>query len=163
MNYHNITHDDMLNGDGLRAVLWVAGCEHKCDGCQNPVTWDVNGGIPFDEYAQEELFNYIAKPYTSGVTFSGGDPLLPQNRECVEQLIVKIKHDFPDKTIWIYTGYLWEEVKDLQIMSLVDVVVDGEYIDGLRDVKIHWCGSSNQRVIDVQQSIKTNSVVLYNA
>ena len=92
MNYHNITKDDMLNGDGLRVVLWVSGCTHHCHGCQNPITWDVAGGIPFDKAAEDELFEALSKPHISGITFSGGDPLHPFNRDEVFRLIKKIRN-----------------------------------------------------------------------
>ena len=105
MNYHNITTDDMLNGDGLRTVLWVAGCGHACPGCQNPVTWDACGGLPFDEAAKAELFEKLGKPHISGITFSGGDPLYPANREAVTALAAEVRARFPKKTIWLYTGY----------------------------------------------------------
>lgn len=101
MRYHNITKDDMLNGDGLRVVLWVAGCEHHCPNCQNPVTWDINGGLEFDEAAKKEIFDELEKNYVSGITFSGGDPLHTQNRKDVGALIEEIKEKFPNKTIWI--------------------------------------------------------------
>ena len=107
MRYHNITKDDMLNGDGLRTVLWVAGCCHGCKGCQNPVTWDIEGGLPFDGEARAELFAELEKPYISGVTLSGGDPLHPANREETGALMKEMKERFPDKTIWLYTGYDW--------------------------------------------------------
>ena len=97
MRYHNITKDDMLNGDGLRVVLWVSGCTHACPECHNPVTWDINGGLPFDEAAKKELFAELAKPYVSGVTLSGGDPLIPQNVDDVSALIDEIKEKFPQK------------------------------------------------------------------
>ena len=93
MRYHNITKDDMLNGEGLRAVLWVAGCSHHCPGCHNPVTWDVNGGIPFDEAAREELFGELAKDYISGLTLSGGDPLHAENRREIGELIREVRED----------------------------------------------------------------------
>ena len=112
MRYHNITKDDMLNGDGLRVVLWVAGCEHHCPNCQNPVTWDINGGLEFDEAAKKEIFDELEKNYVSGITFSGGDPLHTQNRKDVGALIEEIKEKFPNKTIWIYSGYDWQDVKD---------------------------------------------------
>ena len=105
MRYHNITKDDMLNGDGLRVVLWVAGCEHHCPNCQNPVTWDINGGLEFDEAAKKGIFDEKKKNYVSGITFSGGDPLHTQNRKDVGALIEEIKEKFPNKTIWIYSGY----------------------------------------------------------
>ena len=110
MRYHNITTDDMLNGDGLRTVLWVAGCTHCCKDCQNPITWDVNGGVPFTDETKEELFSKLNHDYISGITFSGGDPLHPQNREMVTQLAKEINEKFPDKTIWCYTGFLWEDL-----------------------------------------------------
>ena len=163
MRYHNITKDDMLNGDGLRAVLWVAGCSHHCDECQNPVTWNPDGGIPFDDTAKEELFGELAKSYVSGVTFSGGDPLFVSNEPEVTALAKEIRSRFPGKTIWLYTGYLWEYVKSREIARYVDVLVDGEYVKGLRDTKLFWRGSANQRVIDVQESLAAGKVVLHCA
>ncbi len=151
----------MLNGDGLRTVLWVSGCNHQCEDCQNPITWDVNGGISFDAAAEEELFKSLAKDYISGVTFSGGDPLHPQNRDEVARLAKKFKDMFPDKTAWLYTGYLWDDIKDLEAVKYLDVLVDGPYMKDLRDPQLHWKGSSNQRVIDVQPSLKNNTIVLH--
>ena len=117
MQYHNITKDDMLNGDGLRVVLWVAGCGHACPGCHNPITWDAEGGLLFDQAAKAELFTELGKDYISGITFSGGDPLFPGNREEISELCREIRQKFPDKTIWLYTGYLWKEIVDLEIVS----------------------------------------------
>jgi len=153
----------MLNGDGLRTVLWVAGCSHGCKNCQNPITWDICGGIPFDEAAKEELYEELSKPYISGVTFSGGDPLHMENRGEIGKLIREIHEKFPDKTIWVYTGYLWEEVKELPYMKYVDVLVDGRFVEELKDVTLHWKGSSNQKVIDVKRSLKERNVVLYES
>lgn len=160
VNYHNITTDDMLNGDGLRTVLWVAGCEHRCCGCQNPITWDVNGGIPFDIYAETELYSYLYEDYISGVTFSGGDPLHPHNRDVVLRLARDIREHFPTKTVWLYTGYLWEEISHLPGIECVDILVDGKFISQLADKKYHWAGSTNQRVIDVKKSLETGKIVL---
>ena len=161
MRYHNITKDDMLNGDGLRVVLWVAGCEHHYRNCQNPITWDINGGIPFDEDAKQEIFDELDKPYISGITFSGGDPLHTAHRDEVGELMAEIKEKYPTKTIWCYTGYDWHSVKDLPYMKYVDILVDGKYIEELRNVNLPWKGSSNQNVIDVQESKKLNRIVLY--
>ena len=147
MNYHNITHDDMLNGDGLRVVLWVAGCTHHCKNCQNPETWDINSGIPFDKEAKEEIFDELKKPYISGITFSGGDPLHPKHRKQVLELAKEIKEKFPTKTVWCYTGFLYEEVKDIENLKYIDVLVDGEFKEELKDVNLPWVGSSNQRII----------------
>lgn len=161
MRYHNITKDDMLNGDGLRVVLWTAGCSHCCPKCQNPVTWDPDGGLLFDEAAKEELFDELRKSYISGVTFSGGDPLYLGTRADLLELIKEIKEKFPSKTMWLYTGYLWEEVKNLELVSYLDVLVDGEFVYDQLDVTLKWKGSANQRVIDVQKSLEKNEVVLY--
>lgn len=108
INYHNITHDDMNNGDGLRVVLWLSGCSHHCYNCQNPQTWNPNSGIPFDESAKQEIFNELSKDYISGITFSGGDPLHQQNLDEILSLIQEIRISFPEKTIWLYTGYKLE-------------------------------------------------------
>ena len=161
MNYHNITTDDMLNGDGLRTVLWVSGCTHHCVGCQNPITWDITGGLEFDEYAESELFEKLNKPHISGITFSGGDPLHPLNRTEVCRLIKKTHDLFPNKTIWLYTGFLWEEICDLPELKYLDVVAEGKFIQALLDPKLHWVGSSNQRVIDVQPTLESGRIVLH--
>ncbi len=161
MRFHDISRDNMLNGDGLRAVLWVAGCSHQCKDCHNPITWDINGGVPFDEAAEKELFEALSPSYISGITFSGGDPLHIKNRDEVGRLIEKIHNEMPSKTIWLYTGYLWEEIMQLDFIKYVDVIVDGEFISELKDNKLHWRGSSNQRVIDVKKSIAQNKMILY--
>ncbi|MBR5268784.1 MAG: anaerobic ribonucleoside-triphosphate reductase activating protein [Lachnospiraceae bacterium] len=161
MRYHNITKDDMLNGDGLRTVLWVAGCSHGCKNCHNPITWDICGGIPFDEAAKNELFEALEPDYISGVTFSGGDPLHMQNREEIGQLIREVRERFPHKTIWVYSGYTWEEVKDLPYLKLADVLVDGKFVEELKDVTLHWKGSANQRVIDIQKTLESGEIVLH--
>lgn len=163
MRYHNITKDDMLNGEGLRTVLWVSGCAHGCKGCQNPITWDADGGLPFDAAAEEELFAAADKSYISGITLSGGDPLYPDNREEITALAKKIRQQLPDKNIWLYTGYRWEEVSALPVMEYIDVLVDGKYVEDLKDAKLHWRGSFNQRIIDVQKSLSHSAVYLYPA
>ncbi|MGO5096871.1 anaerobic ribonucleoside-triphosphate reductase activating protein [Agathobaculum sp. LCP25S3_E8] len=160
MRYHNITKDDMLNGEGLRVVLWVAGCGHACPGCHNPVTWDADGGLPFDSDAEDELFAELGKDYVSGVTLSGGDPLFPANRADVGALCARIRQRFPDKTIWLYTGYTWEEIQDLPLLENVDVVVDGRFVQAQADSQLHWRGSANQRVIDVGRTRASQEVVL---
>ena len=177
MNYHNITYPDMNNGDGLRVVLWLSGCSHRCFNCQNPQTWDVNSGIPFDESAKEELFRELGKDYISGLTLSGGDPLHEANLDGVLDLVNEIRLSFPNKTIWLYSGYNYQKImkqllnlatqenynmyKRQQIISQCDVMVDGRYIDSQRDISLKWCGSKNQRVIDIQKSLKQNKIVLY--
>ena len=161
MRYHNITRDDMLNGDGLRVVLWVAGCAHACPGCHNPETWDAAGGIPFDQAAKDELFAELEKDYVSGVTFSGGDPLFPANRETVGALCREIRQRFPDKTIWLYTGYRWEQIEELELIDTVDVLVDGRFEQALADTALHWRGSANQRLIDVKRTRAAHEIKLH--
>lgn len=161
MRYHNITKDDMLNGDGLRVVLWVAGCNHCCKECHNPITWDPNGGLEFDEAAKQEIFDELEKDYIHGITFSGGDPLHIANAYDVTKLAEEIREKYPNKSIWLYTGSMWEEVKHLKIMQYLDVLVDGEFVVAKKDVNLHWVGSSNQRVIDVQPSLETGTVVFH--
>lgn len=169
MRYHNITKADMLNGDGLRVVLWLAGCSHHCQACQNPITWDANDGLIFDEEAKREVFAGLEKSWCSGLTLSGGDPLYIGNREEVSLLVKEIKLKFPDKNIWCYTGYTWEElmkqVKDdnnlKTILDNVDVLLDGRFVLSLALEKLHYVGSSNQRIIDVRSSLDTGNINLY--
>ena len=159
MRYHNITKDDMLNGDGLRVVLWLAGCTRCCKECHNPITWDPDGGILFDDAAKKEIFSQLEKPYIQGITFSGGDPLHSSNRLDVRELMEEIRQKYPDKTIWLYTGDSWEDVLHYPIMKYVDVLVDGEFKIDQKDTKLLWKGSSNQRVIDVQASLQQTDPV----
>lgn len=166
MKYHNITKDDMKNGDGLRVVLWLAGCEHHCPGCQNPITWDPDDGLEFDEVAKKEIFDQLDKDYISGITFSGGDPLHPANINGVLELIEEIRSKYPDKTIWLYTGYTWEQLFDSdnnpcskrgEIVRSVDVIVDGRFVQSLLDVNYPWAGSRNQRVILVKETLEDST------
>lgn len=165
MRYHNITTDDMLNGEGMRVVVWLSGCLHRCKGCQNPVTWEYGNGMEFDKAAREELYSELSKEHISGVTFSGGDPLYPSNLHQLLILMCEIKNKFPSKTIWIYTGYTWEEIQKNEIqkaiVELSDVIVDGKFIEELADTGYKWAGSTNQRVIDVVESLKRKEVVCY--
>ena len=175
MNYHNITYPDMLNGDGLRVVLWLSGCSHNCYKCQNPQTHDPNSGILFDEKAEEELFRELSKDYISGLTLTGGDPLHENNLDGVLNLVNKIRLLFPNKTIWIYSGYQWSEIfndgvyltkecagwKRREIIKQCNILIDGRYIDSQRDISLRWRGSLNQNCIDIQQSLHQNKIVLY--
>lgn len=178
----------MNNGDGLRVVLWLSGCSHHCYNCQNPQTWNPDSGIPFDDSAKQEIFNELSKDYISGITFSGGDPLHENNLDEVLKLVQEIRISYPNKTIWLYTGFTWDSImnykstnkftekdvlfnfhikKDLEmiqrknIIKLCDVLVDGEYIEKQRDLSLKFRGSKNQRVIDVKQSLAQNKIILY--
>lgn len=160
MNYHNITTDDMLNGEGLRTVLWVAGCSLHCPQCQNPETHDKDSGILFDQQAEHELFTKLTPNYIKGITFSGGHPLEPYNYDEILRLCKRIKTEMPNKTIWLYTGFVWEQIKDMDIIPYLDVICDGPFIESLKDVKLHWVGSSNQRVINVKKTLETGEISL---
>lgn len=162
MRYHNITKDDMLNGEGLRIVLWVSGCSHACTGCQNFQTWDEKSGILFDESAEEELFSLVKLDYISGLTLSGGDPLFPPNQKPLLSLVKKFKKLFPHKTVWLYTGSLFEEISHLPLIQFIDILVDGKYIEAEKDPSLHWRGSSNQKIVDVQASLKKQKTILYH-
>ena len=159
MRYHNITKDDMLNGDGLRVVLWVSGCSHCCKSCHNPITWDPAGGLYFDESARQEIFEQLDKPYISGITFSGGDPLHSANRSDVRRFMKEIREKYPNKTVWLYTGDVWENVCDDIMMQYVDVLVDGEFQADKKDSRLLWKGSRNQRVMDAQK--KMNQINIF--
>ena len=174
----------MLNGDGLRVVLWLSGCSHNCYKCQNPQTHDPNSGVLFDEKAEEELFRELSKDYISGLTLTGGDPLHENNLDGVLNLVNRFRLLLPEKTIWLYTGYdfnnlmHWTEEQyeiDVhnnfrltnteylrqQIVSMCNVVIDGRYIDSQRNIQLMYRGSENQRVIDIQETLKRGEVVLY--
>ena len=146
MRYHNITKDDMLNGQGLRVVLWCSGCSHRCPECQNPITWDPNDGLLFDNEALIELINKLGQPYISGLTLSGGDPMYPNNRDMVLKICHTVKSLYPQKNIWMYTGYLFEDIQGSPILNYIDVLVDGPYVDALNDPKYYWAGSINQKI-----------------
>ena len=169
MRYHNITKADMLNGEGLRVVLWVSGCSHHCHACQNAVTWDPNDGLVFDDAAKKEIFDELEKDWCSGITLSGGDPLFLGNRCEISKLVKEIREKFKDKTIWLYTGYTFEELleqmktdKDLDtILNNIDVLLDGRFVLRLASEKIHYVGSSNQCIIDVKKSLKKKKKILY--
>ena len=160
MNYLKFTKDDMLNGRGVRLTLWVAGCNHECPKCQNPETWDPSAGKLFTALEGDDILRELSKDYISGLTLTGGDPLFPANRITLTHICKVCKEEHPDKNIWCWTGYNYEQVKDLPIMEYIDVLVDGSFRADLYDPKLKWRGSSNQRVIDVQASRKLGKIVL---
>lgn len=161
MNYAYITKCDQVNGEGLRVTLWVTGCPNHCEGCQNEWSWNKESGVPFDNEAYKELVSYLEHDYIKGLTFCGGEPLAPYNIETVTALAKDIKEQFPDKDIWCYTGYSYEDMKDCEIMNYIDVLLDGRFVKELKDTKLHWVGSSNQRVIDVKKTRETGRICLH--
>lgn len=175
MKYAQITPFEVCNGKGAGVSLFVQGCHFHCNGCFNSDAWDFDGGKEWNEEVKEQLFKLIDKSYIKRISILGGEPLASQNVSEVYKLIVDLRTKFPDKKIWLYTGYTWDslfykddnlkEICDDQTRRSVligcDVVVDGRYIEAARDITLKFAGSSNQRVIDVQKSIKEEKVVLY--
>lgn len=148
MRFHNITYPDVNNGDGCRVTLWVAGCTHHCKGCHNPQTWSFKSGREFTEDIKNKLYNILRLPYIKGITFSGGDPL--DSFEDVFELIKDIKNSFNDKDIWLFSGYTLEDIKNSEksvILGYIDVLVDGEFKEELKDLSLKFRGSSNQRIL----------------
>lgn len=151
MRYGALKKTDIANGDGVRVSLWVSGCERRCKGCFNPETWSYEYGEIFTGKTVKEISEALNKSYISGLTILGGEPLDPINLPTVTTLIETIRFIYPDKTIWIYTGYKYEEVKDLKVMDLIDVLVDGEFIEDQKDISLRFRGSKNQRIINLRE------------
>jgi anaerobic ribonucleoside-triphosphate reductase activating protein len=164
MNFAKIETCSIENGTGFRVVLWCSGCSHHCKGCHNPETWDKCFGKEFTEKEEKIIYDLLSHDYIKGITFSGGDPLFKGNLDVVFDLIKKIKKDFPNKDIWMYTGYTFEELeRDFdrkKILNYIDVLVDGKFILEQRNITLAFRGSSNQRVIDVPESLKNNKIIL---
>ena len=164
MNYGAIKVRDISNGEGVRVSLFVSGCTHHCKGCFNPETWDFNYGEKFTEKTISEIINFMSLEYIQGLTVLGGEPFEDQNRPEVLKLIKKVKEVYPQKDIWMYSGYLFEEIKDKkygkEMLSLIDVLVDGEFVKERKNLKLKFRGSDNQRVIDVKKTLETGQIVL---
>ena len=160
MFYGAIKKLDIGNGPGIRVSLFTSGCRHKCKGCFNSETWDFNYGKKFSWETIHEIERLLKNPNVEGLSILGGDPLEPENRLEVEALCGYVRCNMPEKTIWMWTGYLWEDVKNLCWLKYVDVLVDGPFVEKKKDLRLPYCGSSNQRVIDVQASLRTGEVVL---
>ncbi len=184
MRYAQIRSMDISNGEGVGVSLFVQGCDRHCFNCFNPNTWDFNGGKEWTEEIKNKFMKLIDRPYIRRISVLGGEPLAEQNLDEVLSLIKEIRISFPDKTIWLYTGFCWNDImcsfaglqtdcvvldkKDIEtwekrrkIISNIDVLVDGEYIDEQKDLTLKWRGSKNQHVINVKESIKNNKIILY--
>lgn len=161
MRYTEIKTIDVANGPGIRVSLWVQGCSHHCKGCFNAETWDFNGGKQFTQkeidYIKELLSDDVVQKHFS---ILGGDPLEPVNHYMLENLLIQLKEKYPHLNIWLWTGYNWEQIKHLNFLKYIDVIVDGEFIEKKKDLRLKFKGSSNQRTINVKESLKNNDVVL---
>ena len=172
MNYATIKNCDIANGPGVRISLFVSGCTHRCKGCFNEVAWDFDYGQPFTQETAEEILNMLAPPHIAGITLLGGEPFEPQNQPALLDLLRQIKLKMPEKSIWAFSGYLFE--KDIlagrlgpkeitqEFVSYLDVLVDGPFILEKKDLMLRFRGSSNQRLIDVKASLQTGTTVLWN-
>ncbi|MCI8773442.1 MAG: anaerobic ribonucleoside-triphosphate reductase activating protein [Lachnospiraceae bacterium] len=171
MYYSEVKKCDIANGPGVRVTLFVSGCTHHCRGCFNEMTWDFQYGREFTEEDIDKLIKFLEPSYVAGLTLLGGEPMEYRNQQGLLPLLRKVKEAYPDKTIWCYTGYLyekdilenfcgkWEETREM--LSYLDVIVDGEFVEELKDISLRFRGSSNQRIIDVKKSRETGKVVLW--
>ena len=173
MNYANIKFNDIANGEGVRTSLFVSGCTHHCKYCFNPETWDFNYGKEFTLEVQDKIIASLAPSHISGLTLLGGEPMEPANQKGLLEFVKRVKATYPNKTIWCYTGCILNERKGIltdkhkntsvtkALISLIDVLVDGPFIEELKDVRLKFRGSSNQRVIDVKKTLQSRKIVLY--
>lgn len=168
MNYANIKRTDVANGPGIRVSLFVSGCTHGCRGCFNKEAWDFHYGEEYTALVEEEILRLLAPDYIRGLSVLGGEPMEPQNREAVLGLLRKVRQRYPQKDIWCYTGYYYE--KDIlswaqqqeavrELLSLIDVLVDGEFVEERKNLRLAFRGSENQRLIDVKESGRQKKTV----
>lgn len=162
MNYNTIKQLDIANGPGCRVSLFVQGCSFNCPGCFNTIARDFDSGKEFTDQTVQLILQLADFNHISGLSLLGGEPLHPKNRDQVLELARKFKETYPDKTVWLWTGYLFEDIAELLPGSGVDVVVDGRFEEDLKDLRLMYRGSSNQRIIDVNASILNNDIILYN-
>ena len=172
MNYGEIKYCDIANGKGCRVSLFVSGCTHHCKGCFNAQTWDFNFGKPFTEETEDYILELCDHSYIKGLSLLGGEPFEPQNQARLLPFLERFKSRFPNKNVWCYSGYLFEELmgeKDsrafcehtVKMLSLIDVLVDGEFKEELKDIRLKFRGSSNQRIIDVKKSMEEKQIIFY--
>ncbi|MGM9651637.1 MAG: anaerobic ribonucleoside-triphosphate reductase activating protein [Faecousia sp.] len=171
MNYAAIKPVDIANGPGVRVSLFVSGCTHHCKGCFQPETWNFDYGQPFTSQTQEEILGYLAPDYVQGLTLLGGEPMEPQNQAGLLPLLRAVKTRLPEKSIWCFTGYTLD--KDIlpgklgdwavtqELLSYLDVLVDGEFVEALKNLSLRFRGSSNQRLIDVPKTLAAGEIVLW--
>lgn len=162
MRYNKIRKMDIADGPGVRVSIFFQGCAFHCKNCFNPDTWDFKAGKEFTDAQIDEIIELAKEDFITGLSILGGEPMHPNNIDATTRLAKKFKEIYPNKTIWSWTGFLFDEyLMDKEVSKYLDVVVDGQYVDELRNPKLKWRGSENQRVIDVQKSLKKGEVVLF--
>lgn len=162
MRYNLIRKMDIADGPGVRVSIFMQGCQFHCKNCFNPETWDFNGGKEFNDEVIEKVLQLCKKDHIKGLSILGGEPMNPINREGTTRLAKKFKENFPNKNLWMWTGFKYEDLKDEEVFKYVDVLVDGQYKDELHDPTLKWKGSANQRVIDIKKSRENNEIVIFN-
>lgn len=161
MHYNKIRKMDVSNGPGIRVSIFMQGCTFNCKNCFNPNTHDFNGGKEFNDKTIEKVLELCNQEYIQGLSILGGEPLHPKNIVGTTKLAKAFKEKYPNKTLWVWTGFNYEYLQNQEIFNYIDVLVDGQYVDELHDFTLKWCGSSNQRVIDIKKSKSNKKVVLY--
>lgn len=161
MRYNKIRKMDISNGEGVRVSIFMQGCTFNCKKCFNPETHSFDGGNEFTEETIKRVLNLCSNENIVGLSILGGEPLHPKNIDGTTALAKRFKEKYPNKTIWVWTGFLFENLKDSEVMKYIDVLIDGQYVDELHSPLLKWKGSSNQRVIDVQKTLKENKIILY--
>lgn len=161
MRYSKIRKMDISNGPGVRVSIFMQGCTFNCKNCFNPETHSFEGGKEFTEETIERVLNLCSNENIVGLSILGGEPLHPKNIDGTTALAKCFKEKYPNKTIWVWTGFLFENLKDSEVMKYIDVLIDGQYVDELHSPLLKWKGSANQRVIDVQKTLKENKIILY--
>ncbi len=160
MRYNIVRKMDISNGPGIRVSVFMQGCEFHCKNCFNPETWDFNGGKEFNRGTIDDVLKLCSENHIKGLSILGGEPMHPKNIEATTELAKAFKEKYPNKNIWVWSGFLFDkDLKDKEVLNYIDVLVDGRYSDELHDPTLKWRGSSNQRVIDVQKSLKNNEIV----
>ncbi len=171
MNYGTIKKRDIANGPGVRVSLFVSGCTHHCPGCFNSATWDFGYGEPFTPQTEREIIDLMAPDYIGGFSLLGGEPMEPQNQRVLLPLLRKIKAQYPTKTVWCYSGYTLEQLTGEsrarceatdEMLALIDVLVDGRFVEAKKDIRLRFRGSSNQRLIDLKKTRATGEIVLWD-
>ena len=162
MRYNKIRKMDISNGPGVRISIFMQGCTFNCKNCFNPETHDFNGGVEFTDETINKVLSLANHEYIKGLSILGGEPMHPVNIEGTTRLVKAFKEKYPDKNIWVWSGFLYDDImeRNKEIFNYIDVLVDGQFKEELHDPTLKWCGSSNQRVIDVQESLKNNKIVL---
>ena len=161
MRYNLIRKMDISNGPGVRVSIFMQGCAFHCKNCFNPETWNFDGGQEFNETTINEVLNLCEENHIKGLSILGGEPMHPNNIEGTTKLAKAFKEKYPNKNLWVWSGFRFDnELKDKEVLNYIDVLVDGQYVDELHDFTLKWRGSSNQRVIDVKQSLAQSEVVL---